>query len=174
MDFHPISASRRNPGVGISSRGHRTEYRRVGMTSRLRRQVTIPIWGCYRTASFLGIVRVSDDDEVPHDQVSLRRALDPSTISPDRLVTAFLSHIRTFLPTFRLTPDFSSSIVCIRRASTGCFSDMIGVDAAQRSFCFALACLSGETEEHYTWVLERLKSLYEQFNATLLSGHTSG
>ncbi|EED17401.1 Mutator-like element transposase, putative [Talaromyces stipitatus ATCC 10500] len=47
--------------------------------------------------------------------------------------------------------------------------DMIGVDAAQRSFCIAFAFLSGETEEDYTWALERLKSLYEQCNATLPS-----
>ena len=47
--------------------------------------------------------------------------------------------------------------------------DMIGVDAAQRSFCIAFAFLSGETEEDYTWALERLKSLYEQCNASLPS-----
>jgi len=47
--------------------------------------------------------------------------------------------------------------------------DMIGVDATQRSFCIAFAFLSGETEEDYTWALERLKSLYEQCNATLPS-----
>ena len=40
--------------------------------------------------------------------------------------------------------------------------DMIGVDAAQRSFCIAFAFLSGETEKDYTWALERLKTLYEQ------------
>jgi len=45
--------------------------------------------------------------------------------------------------------------------------DMIGVDAAQRSFYIAFAFLSGEMEEDYTWALERLKSLYEQCNATL-------
>jgi len=48
--------------------------------------------------------------------------------------------------------------------------DMIGVDdAAQQSFCIASAFLSGETEADYTWALERLKSLYEQCNATLPS-----
>jgi hypothetical protein len=47
--------------------------------------------------------------------------------------------------------------------------DMIGVDAAQRSFCIAFAFLSGETEEDYTWALERLRSLYEQCNASLPS-----
>ena len=47
--------------------------------------------------------------------------------------------------------------------------DMIGVDAAQRSFCIAFAFLSGETEEDYTWALERLKSLYEQCNTSLPS-----
>ena len=47
--------------------------------------------------------------------------------------------------------------------------DMIGVDAAQRSFCIAFAFLSGETEEDYTWALEQLKSLYEQCNTTLPS-----
>ena len=47
--------------------------------------------------------------------------------------------------------------------------DMIGVDAAQRSFCIALAFLSGETEDNYTWALERLKSLYEQCSTTLPS-----
>ncbi|KAL2137775.1 hypothetical protein VTI28DRAFT_8314 [Corynascus sepedonium] len=40
--------------------------------------------------------------------------------------------------------------------------DMIGVDATGRSFCIAFAFLSGETEEDYTWALERLKTLYEQ------------
>ena len=47
--------------------------------------------------------------------------------------------------------------------------DMIGVDVAQWSFCIAFAFLSGETEEDYTWALERLRSLYEQCNATLPS-----
>ena len=47
--------------------------------------------------------------------------------------------------------------------------DMTGVDAAQRSFCAAFAFLSGETEEDYTWVLSRLKSLYEQGNTALPS-----
>ena len=47
--------------------------------------------------------------------------------------------------------------------------DMIGVDAAQRSFCIAFAFLSGETEEDYTWALERLKSLYMQSNTSLPS-----
>ena len=47
--------------------------------------------------------------------------------------------------------------------------DMIGVDAAQKSFCIAFAFLSGETEQDYTWALERLKSLYEQVNTTLPS-----
>lgn len=31
---------------------------------------------------------------------------------------------------------------------------MIGVDAAQRSFCIAFAFLSGEAEEDYIWALE--------------------
>lgn len=39
--------------------------------------------------------------------------------------------------------------------------DMIGVDACQRSFCIAFAFLSGETEEDYIWVLDRLRSMYE-------------
>ena len=47
--------------------------------------------------------------------------------------------------------------------------DMISVDAAQRSFCIAFAFLSGESEEDYTWALERLKSLYEQCNTSLPS-----
>ncbi len=47
--------------------------------------------------------------------------------------------------------------------------DMIGVDAAQRSFCIAFAFLSGEIEEDYTWALERLKSLYEQCHTSLPS-----
>ena len=47
--------------------------------------------------------------------------------------------------------------------------DMVGVDAAQRSFCIAFAFLSGETEEDYTWALERLRSLYEQCNTALPS-----
>ena len=45
--------------------------------------------------------------------------------------------------------------------------DMIGVDAAQRSFCIAFAFLSGETEDDYMWALQRLKSLYEQCNTPL-------
>ena len=47
--------------------------------------------------------------------------------------------------------------------------DMIGVDAAQRSFCIAFAFLSGETEEDYTWALERLRSLYKQCSTALPS-----
>jgi hypothetical protein len=47
--------------------------------------------------------------------------------------------------------------------------DMIGIDATGRSFCIAFALLSGETEEDYTWALERLKSLYQQSNTTLPS-----
>ena len=47
--------------------------------------------------------------------------------------------------------------------------DMIGVDAAQRSFCIAFAFLSSETEDDYIWALDRLKSLYEQCNAALPS-----
>jgi len=39
--------------------------------------------------------------------------------------------------------------------------DIIGVDTTGRSFYIAFAFLSGETEEDYTWVLERLKTLYE-------------
>ena len=46
---------------------------------------------------------------------------------------------------------------------------MIGVDAAQRSFCIAFAFLNGETEKNYTWALERLKALYEQHGGTLPS-----
>jgi hypothetical protein len=46
---------------------------------------------------------------------------------------------------------------------------MIGVGAAQRSCCIAFAFLSGETEEDYTWALERLKSLCEQLNTFLPS-----
>ena len=42
--------------------------------------------------------------------------------------------------------------------------DIVGVDATQRSFCIAFAFLSGETEADYTWALERLKSLYEQYS----------
>ena len=44
--------------------------------------------------------------------------------------------------------------------------DMIGVDAAQRSFCIAFSLLSGETEEDYAWALERLKALYEQYGGS--------
>jgi hypothetical protein len=47
--------------------------------------------------------------------------------------------------------------------------DMVGVDAAQRSFCIAFAFLSGEAEDDYIWALERLKSLYQQCNASLPS-----
>ncbi len=46
---------------------------------------------------------------------------------------------------------------------------MIGVDLAQRSFCIAFAFLNGETEADYTQALERLKLLYEQYNAILPS-----
>jgi hypothetical protein len=47
--------------------------------------------------------------------------------------------------------------------------DMIGIDAAQRSFCIAFVFLSGEIEEDYIWALERLRSLYKQCNAALPS-----
>jgi hypothetical protein len=47
--------------------------------------------------------------------------------------------------------------------------DMIGIDAAHRSFCIAFAFLSGETEEDYMWALEQLRSLYEQCNTALPS-----
>ena len=47
--------------------------------------------------------------------------------------------------------------------------DMIGIDAAQRSFCIAFAFLSGETEEDYSWALEPLRTLYEQCGGTLPS-----
>lgn len=39
--------------------------------------------------------------------------------------------------------------------------DIIGVDACQRSFCIAFAFLSGESEEDYTWALDRLRSLFD-------------
>ncbi|KAK0368430.1 mutator-like element, partial [Colletotrichum limetticola] len=45
--------------------------------------------------------------------------------------------------------------------------DIVGVDACQRSFCIAFAFLSGETEDDYTWALERVRSLYDQCNASL-------
>ncbi|RKK50684.1 hypothetical protein BFJ69_g18025, partial [Fusarium oxysporum] len=47
--------------------------------------------------------------------------------------------------------------------------DIIGVDACQRSFCIAFAFLSGEEEQDYQWVLERLKSLYEVCNTSFPS-----
>jgi hypothetical protein len=47
--------------------------------------------------------------------------------------------------------------------------DMIGVDAAQRSFYIVFAFLSGEAEADYLWALERLKALYEQCNISLPS-----
>ena len=47
--------------------------------------------------------------------------------------------------------------------------DMIGVDATGRSFCIAFAFLNGETEEDYIWALERLKTLYEQYNGVFPS-----
>jgi len=46
---------------------------------------------------------------------------------------------------------------------------MIGVDACQRSFCIAFAFLSGESEEDFSWALERLKSLYTISNTRLPS-----
>ena len=39
--------------------------------------------------------------------------------------------------------------------------DMVGVDSCQRSFCIAFAFLSGESEDDYSWALEKLKSLYQ-------------
>lgn len=47
--------------------------------------------------------------------------------------------------------------------------DIIGVDACERSFCVAFAFLSGETEEDYCWVLERLRSVYEHSQIRLPS-----
>ncbi|KAH7461505.1 hypothetical protein FOMA001_g18980 [Fusarium oxysporum f. sp. matthiolae] len=47
--------------------------------------------------------------------------------------------------------------------------DIIGVDACQRSFCIAFAFLSGESEEDYTWALDRLRSMYELCGAALPS-----
>ncbi|KAM3468043.1 hypothetical protein MY5147_008326 [Beauveria neobassiana] len=47
--------------------------------------------------------------------------------------------------------------------------DIVGVDACQRSFCIAFAFLSGETEEDYTWALDRLRSMYELCGARLPS-----
>jgi len=47
--------------------------------------------------------------------------------------------------------------------------DMIGVGAAQRSFCIAFAFLSGELEEGYTWAIEQLRSIYKQCKATIPS-----
>ncbi|KJK73860.1 hypothetical protein H634G_10866 [Metarhizium anisopliae BRIP 53293] len=45
--------------------------------------------------------------------------------------------------------------------------DMVGVDACQRTFCIAFAFLSGETEDDYYWVLDRLKSMYETIHVRL-------
>lgn len=45
--------------------------------------------------------------------------------------------------------------------------DMVGVDACQRTFCIAFAFLSGETEDDYYWVLDRLKSMYEAIHVGL-------
>ncbi|KAJ3454861.1 hypothetical protein MRS44_013461 [Fusarium solani] len=39
--------------------------------------------------------------------------------------------------------------------------DMVGVDACQRSFCIAFAFLSGEEEDDFIWVLQRLRFMYE-------------
>jgi hypothetical protein len=47
--------------------------------------------------------------------------------------------------------------------------DMVGVDAAGRSFCIAFAFLSGEAEADFTWALDRLKSLYQSSNTPLPS-----
>ncbi|KAJ3455099.1 hypothetical protein MRS44_013699 [Fusarium solani] len=47
--------------------------------------------------------------------------------------------------------------------------DIIGVDASQRSFCIAFAFLSGESEEDYTWALDRLRSMYQLCGAALPS-----
>lgn len=47
--------------------------------------------------------------------------------------------------------------------------DIIGVDACNRSFCIAFAFLSGEKEADYRWVLERLRSVFENSQTRLPS-----
>lgn len=47
--------------------------------------------------------------------------------------------------------------------------DIIGVDACQRSFCIGFAFLSGQSEEAFQWVFERLRSLYSTCGANLPS-----
>ena len=90
--------------------------------------------------------------------------------APDGRVTAVLFAHPDSLAYLRAYPELLLLDCTYKTNKYGMpLLDMIGVDAAQRSFCIAFAFLSGETEEDYTWALERLKSLYEQSNTSLPS-----
>ena len=82
---------------------------------------------------------------------------------PDRHVTAVLFAHPDSLVYLRAYPEVLLLDCTYKTNKYGMpLLDMIGVDATGRSFCIAFAFLSGETEEDYTWALERLKTLYEQ------------
>ena len=82
---------------------------------------------------------------------------------PDRHVTAVLFAHPDSLVYLRAYPEVLLLDCTYKTNKYGMpLLDMIGVDATGRSFCIAFAFLSGETEEDYTWALERLKALYEQ------------
>jgi hypothetical protein len=91
-------------------------------------------------------------------------------LAPDGRVTAVLFAHPDSLDYLRTYPELLLLDCTYKTNKYGMpLLDMIGVDAAQRSFCIAFAFLSGETEEDYTWALERLRSLYEQCSAALPS-----
>jgi len=88
--------------------------------------------------------------------------------APDGRVTAVLFAHPDSLAYLRAYPELLLLDCTYKTNKYGMpLLDMIGVDAAQRSFCIAFAFLSGETEEDYTWALERLRALYKQCNTSL-------
>jgi hypothetical protein len=82
--------------------------------------------------------------------------------APDGHITAvFFAHLKS-LAYLRAYPELLLLDCTYKTNKYGMpLLDMIGVDAAERSFCIAFAFLSGETEEDYAWALKRLKSVYE-------------
>jgi MULE transposase domain/Zinc knuckle len=90
--------------------------------------------------------------------------------APDGRVTAVLFAHPDSLAYLQAYPDILLLDCTYKTNKYGMpLLDMIGVDACQRSFCIAFAFLSGETEDDYSWALDRLRSLYEHYSAQLPS-----
>ncbi|OBR04563.1 MULE transposase domain-containing protein [Colletotrichum higginsianum IMI 349063] len=88
--------------------------------------------------------------------------------APDGRVTAVLFAHPDSLALLQAYPDVMLLDCTYKTNKYGMpLLDIVGVDACQRSFCIAFAFLSSKTEDNYTWALERVRSLYDQCNASM-------